>query len=238
MSSGAIVIIAVVAARRGLGGDRLRHHGPPWRRPARRRVRCRARRAARTAARCRSAERAGGGSDAAGERRAGRRRRALGTARRGRARSAAPAVWTPPDPETIGFTRRQFFNRSMVTLMGVGLVRLRRWPSSPSCGRSWAAVSAPRSRRQARRHRVRSIDGGQERLLHLPEARTWIVQLPGRVPAQGREGLHRRHPHRDGGRRSWRSTRSASHLGCRVPYCVTSQWFECPCHGSQYNQRR
>jgi cytochrome b6-f complex iron-sulfur subunit len=26
------------------------------------------------------------------------------------------------------------------------------------------------------------------------------------------------------------------HLGCRVPECKTSQWFECPCHGSQYNQ--
>ena len=26
------------------------------------------------------------------------------------------------------------------------------------------------------------------------------------------------------------------HLGCRVPSCVSSQWFECPCHGSQYNQ--
>ena len=26
------------------------------------------------------------------------------------------------------------------------------------------------------------------------------------------------------------------HLGCRVPDCSTSQWFECPCHGSKYNQ--
>ena len=25
------------------------------------------------------------------------------------------------------------------------------------------------------------------------------------------------------------------HLGCRVPYCTSSQWFECPCHGSKYN---
>jgi cytochrome b6-f complex iron-sulfur subunit len=25
------------------------------------------------------------------------------------------------------------------------------------------------------------------------------------------------------------------HLGCRVPWCVQSQWFECPCHGSKYN---
>jgi cytochrome b6-f complex iron-sulfur subunit len=26
-----------------------------------------------------------------------------------------------------------------------------------------------------------------------------------------------------------------AHLGCRVPYCPTSEWFECPCHGSKYN---
>jgi cytochrome b6-f complex iron-sulfur subunit len=25
------------------------------------------------------------------------------------------------------------------------------------------------------------------------------------------------------------------HLGCRVPFCSTSQRFECPCHGSVYN---
>ena len=26
------------------------------------------------------------------------------------------------------------------------------------------------------------------------------------------------------------------HLGCRVPWCQVSQWFECPCHGSKYNR--
>jgi cytochrome b6-f complex iron-sulfur subunit len=26
------------------------------------------------------------------------------------------------------------------------------------------------------------------------------------------------------------------HLGCRVPFCEQSQWFECPCHGSKYNK--
>jgi cytochrome b6-f complex iron-sulfur subunit len=26
-----------------------------------------------------------------------------------------------------------------------------------------------------------------------------------------------------------------AHLGCRVPFCDVSQWFECPCHGSKYN---
>ena len=27
-----------------------------------------------------------------------------------------------------------------------------------------------------------------------------------------------------------------THLGCRVPWCQSSQWFECPCHGSKYNR--
>jgi len=26
------------------------------------------------------------------------------------------------------------------------------------------------------------------------------------------------------------------HLGCRVPWCQSSQWFECPCHGSKYSR--
>jgi cytochrome b6-f complex iron-sulfur subunit len=26
------------------------------------------------------------------------------------------------------------------------------------------------------------------------------------------------------------------HLGCKVPWCQTPQWFECPCHGSRYNR--
>ena len=26
------------------------------------------------------------------------------------------------------------------------------------------------------------------------------------------------------------------HLGCRVPFCTSSQWFECPCHGTKYNE--
>ena len=26
-----------------------------------------------------------------------------------------------------------------------------------------------------------------------------------------------------------------SHLGCRVPFCDSSGWFECPCHGAMFN---
>ena len=29
--------------------------------------------------------------------------------------------------------------------------------------------------------------------------------------------------------------RRCVHLGCSVPWCDTSKWFECPCHGSKYS---
>ncbi|MFA9432695.1 ubiquinol-cytochrome c reductase iron-sulfur subunit [Egicoccus sp. AB-alg2] len=31
-------------------------------------------------------------------------------------------------------------------------------------------------------------------------------------------------------------TQACPHLGCAVPWCQSSQWFECPCHGSRYNR--
>ena len=32
------------------------------------------------------------------------------------------------------------------------------------------------------------------------------------------------------------NSQTCPHLGCAVPWCQTSQWFECPCHGSRYNR--
>src|SRR3546814_13926895 len=34
---------------------------------------------------------------------------------------APPAPFVPPDPETMGVTRRQFFNRGLITFFGLGL---------------------------------------------------------------------------------------------------------------------
>jgi cytochrome b6-f complex iron-sulfur subunit len=27
-----------------------------------------------------------------------------------------------------------------------------------------------------------------------------------------------------------------THLGCRVPFCDSSQWFECPCHAALFDR--
>src|SRR4051812_39050749 len=92
------------------------------------------------------------------------------------ARSAAPAPWTPPDPETIAFTRRQFFNRSAVTLMGVGISGFGvaaiafLWPKLGGGFGSKVTVGKVDDL-------VSQIEGAKN-ALYLAEARTWLVQYP------------------------------------------------------------
>jgi len=151
-------------------------------------------------------------------------------------RDEAPAdlvPWVPPDAETIGVTRRQFFNRSIVGLFGLGLA-----------GFGAAALGFLYTESKGgfgSQIRVGKIDDIKARITegggfaYYPEGRMWITEYPGNAlekaravysPAelQGMEAgivaLYQKCPH----------------LGCRVPECATSKWFECPCHGSQYNQ--
>jgi cytochrome b6-f complex iron-sulfur subunit len=75
---------------------------------------------------------------------------------------------------------------------------------------------------------VRTPDGGVIPAF-VPEARAYVIpidesdlpaQLAGRSLAAG--GLMAIY-------------QKCVHLGCRVPWCATSQGFECPCHGSKYD---
>jgi cytochrome b6-f complex iron-sulfur subunit len=147
--------------------------------------------------------------------------------------TAAPVAWTPPDPDVLGVTRRQFFNRSIVAFMGVGLagfggsVLAFIWPQ---VGEGFGASINIGS--------MSAVDGeiadGQG-FAYYPEGRMWVTRYPS-------EGLARaRAVYDDGVLEGMEAGYNAlyqkcPHLGCRVPECVTSQWFECPCHGSQYNR--
>ncbi len=150
--------------------------------------------------------------------------------------AAEPQIvqWTPPDPEVIGVSRRQFFNRATVTLMSAGLGAFAAaafvaflWPSGT--GGFGGAVAAGKI--GAIRDGINAGGG----FFYVPEARSWITAYPqealplaetvypDNVLANMNEGIVV-------------LSQKCPHLGCRVPECATSQWFECQCHGSQYNR--
>jgi cytochrome b6-f complex iron-sulfur subunit len=142
--------------------------------------------------------------------------------------------WTPPDPEAIGVSRRQFFNRASITLMGVGLGAFAAaafvaflWPSGTGGFGGLVAVGKIDTIKDG----IKAGDG----FFYVPEARSWITEYPKEalplaetvypesvlgIMRQGLTVLSQKCPH----------------LGCRIPQCNTSQWFECQCHGSQYNR--
>jgi cytochrome b6-f complex iron-sulfur subunit len=143
-----------------------------------------------------------------------------------------PVVWVPPDPEVLGVTRRQFFNRGIVSFFVLGLSGFGAaclaflWPklgggfgSVINIG-STAAIDA-------------KITDGQG-FAYYPEGRMWVTHYPKAALGNARNVYTQELPGMEAGYTAL--YQKCVHLGCRVPECKTSQWFECQCHGSQYNR--
>jgi cytochrome b6-f complex iron-sulfur subunit len=73
------------------------------------------------------------------------------------------------------------------------------------------------------------IDAGGGRL-EYPAGRLYMVRYDRAADPEGIYG------DLTGGARVMALYQKCVHLGCRVPWCASSNWFECPCHGSQYNR--
>ena len=142
--------------------------------------------------------------------------------------------WIPPDPETIGVSRRQFFNRATISLMAAGLGTFSAasfvaflWPTATG----GFGGKVPVGRYDDVIAGIRAGDG----FFYAPEARAWITEYPTEALSAAEAvydaallpGMQR------GLIAHWQK---CPHLGCRVPQCTSSQWFECGCHGSQYNR--
>lgn len=56
---------------------------------------------------------------------------------------------------------------------------------------------------------------GDTGIVEVPAARSYLARINGEVVALSQK---------------------CTHLGCRVPYCESSNQFECPCHGSVFNR--
>jgi cytochrome b6-f complex iron-sulfur subunit len=147
--------------------------------------------------------------------------------------SKAPAAYTPPDPETIGVTRRQFFNRSIVILMSFSLASFGAavvaflWPQSKG-GFGSAIRVGPIPDILA------EVEAGNG-FYYVPEGKMWITQFPAGALEKARAVYT---PPELAAMEAGVTAlfQKCPHLGCRVPECISSQWFECPCHGSRYNQ--
>jgi len=131
-----------------------------------------------------------------------------------------------------GVNRRQFFNRALAasffgTLGTFGVASLAfGWPKVS--GGFGSDVSAGPV--QAIKDAITQPDGTITPF-YLPAAKAWIVPvsdsvLPNSQFADGQTVA-------DGLSALWQK---CVHLGCAVPWCQSSQGFECPCHGSKYNQ--
>lgn len=151
-----------------------------------------------------------------------------------RAEDMAPAVWVPPDPEALGVSRRQFFNRATVGLMGVSLTTFAAagfvaflWPIAK--GGFGGKVNV--GKRDDIIATIRSSGG----FFYAPEARAWLTEYPSSALPKA-EAAYQPAVLKALESGLIASYQKCPHLGCRVPSCTSSQWFECPCHGSQYNR--
>jgi cytochrome b6-f complex iron-sulfur subunit len=70
---------------------------------------------------------------------------------------------------------------------------------------------------------------------YYPEGRAWVTEFPIEAVPKARAAYQ---PSLLEGFENGLVAlyQKCPHLGCRVPECTSSQWFECPCHGSQYNR--
>jgi cytochrome b6-f complex iron-sulfur subunit len=152
-----------------------------------------------------------------------------------KAAPVAVAPWVAPDEEALGVSRRKFFNRAAFTLMaaslgafGASLVGFL-WKGSE--GGFGSKISAGKIEDVIQL--IRSNKG----FLYLSEARAWVTEYPKDALGKGQAVYGGQAPVFTGMQAGIVALyQKCPHLGCRVPECSSSQWFECPCHGSQYNQ--
>ena len=140
-----------------------------------------------------------------------------------------------PDEEALGVSRRMFFNRATVTLLSVSVGAF----GASVVGFLWkGAEGGFGSKINAGKvdDVIQSIRQNKG-FLYLSEARAWVTEYPKDALGKGQAVYSGQAPVFTGMQAGIVALyQKCPHLGCRVPECKSSQWFECPCHGSQYNR--
>jgi cytochrome b6-f complex iron-sulfur subunit len=145
------------------------------------------------------------------------------------------APFIAPDVEAIGVSRRQFFNRTAVTLMAASIGAF-----GASCvAFLWKGAEGGFGSK-INAGKVDDIISGirsNKGFLYLAEARAWVTEYPKGSLSKAKTVYGAQAPVYAGMEAGVVALyQKCPHLGCRVPECSSSQWFECQCHGSQYNR--
>jgi cytochrome b6-f complex iron-sulfur subunit len=150
------------------------------------------------------------------------------------AASSTPAVYEPVDLDELGVTRRQFFNRSILAGSGLGLGAFGvaalafLWPAAGGGFGGKIVVGSEADAKDAFDNKIPFYNAG---------AKTYIVAYPKADLPKAKKVAAYTAPIIAGMELGYVALyQRCVHLGCRVPWCPSSQWFECPCHGSKYNR--
>jgi len=171
-----------------------------------------------------------------GRERADEARRALGSGSSVPVPAGArvPAERVPMDEEELGVTRRQFFNRGILLLTAVALGSFGAsmlaflWPTAAGGFGGKVKIST------GLKDILASVVDKKEPF-YYPDARTYFVPYPKAALPKAKKVYS---PQIYAGMEKGVVAlyQKCVHLGCKVPWCQSSQWFECPCHGSKYNR--
>ena len=155
------------------------------------------------------------------------------------AAGTAAVPYTPPPPideEALGVTRRQFLNRSILGVFGLSLAGFGAavlgflWPTLEAGGFG-SVISV------GKMADVLSAIESTKAPFYVPNARAYVHQYPAEDVTKAKKSGSYSDPIIAGMELGVVALyQKCVHLGCRVPWCLSSQWFECPCHGSQYNR--
>jgi cytochrome b6-f complex iron-sulfur subunit len=139
----------------------------------------------------------------------------------------------PMDEEQLGQTRRQFFNRSIIVMFLLslggfgGAVLAFLWPSLS--GGFGAKVRAGKA------DEILDSIKSKGEPFYVADARTYLVPYPASA-MKNAEKFYSGATLKGMEAGFVALYQKCVHLGCKVPWCGSSQWFECPCHGSQYSR--
>ena len=174
--------------------------------------------------------------EAAGRERSDETRETMGgvpaTRRRGEV-----VEYEPVDEEELGVTRRHFFNVALLSVVGLSVASFGTaclaflWPLQGLGGFGGTVNVGKLSDILAG---IASYPG----IFYASAARAYIVRYPqDPVDLAKAKKVYKPAIYKDMSELGLVALyQRCVHLGCRVPFCKSSQWFECPCHGSKYNQ--